>query len=454
VSRNESYPVNEYLSTQLDRARTVIKSNLSKKNTGRSEFNPDFVATMTESLIVQLSTLMASEFQPTVEGISENFIPMVEWVKAFPDSLRSAGICIDGIDFVKLGMKNPLSGKWYDLLLPKNERIWLKGGPPRAGIDITAASPISMLSHELPWNDVDAIASGEGSRIRRITRLMGVDPDGVEMVEPGNDKPDFTLYCLGRDTTQNQVYLGSDGLHYSDAAFYAAQTGEIRVVGQYIGGRALYGVDVMNFAGVEMVKPRGMMRLVKAVVEGKALCFDYLPGNSTMDMGIYWLVLSRKWLNRDTFGEYMQKMYYLGKQMGQVADSEQDIYDVLARAHGTYPFFDFESTPMNEVGIARWKAGKLIKQADREFGWKYRVPSGIRFSTLEEDLTSRKISLKGFTSSPHHSASITNHWSIFLNECRYRTQRFYQENHDAVSRFFLKSDLEESILDQFDNTED
>jgi len=433
--------VREYLSHILDMTRTVFKDNhqLDEQN---------LISATTESLIVRLSILMASEFQPQTEGINENFISINDLVASRPDQLKLSKYNEEGIDFLQLGIKNPATNEWHQLLLPKDKKIWLKGGPPRAVLDIVVDSPIEMLKSELPWNDIDVIATGDEHQTQKISKIMGVDPEGIEMIGSNGHDPDFTLYCLGRDSTQNQVYLGDDGLHFSDAAHYAAQTGNIKVIGQYIGGRAIYGVDLMNFAGVELVKPRGLMRLVKAVVEGKAISYEHIPANSVMDMGIYLLVLSRRWSNKPLFGEYMQRMYYLCKQMGQVRDGENDIYDVLTRAHSTYQFFDFNSPPMNDVGVTRWKAGKLIKQMDREFGWKYRIPTGIQVPSNKGDMEPRLVSLKGFTSSPHQSIEFAQKWPLFVEACQQETKNFYTQNTDLVARYFLKSDLEESILDQ------
>jgi hypothetical protein len=363
---------------------------------------------------------------------------------------------VDGVGFIKMGIRENTDADWHYLLLPAKQGIGLKGGPPGAILDIIAGFPQSVLGAEFPPNDIDIIATGNEEAVRRISRIMGVDPNGVEMFSREDLEIDFTLYCLGRDTTQNQVYWDARGLHYSDDAHLAAQTGGIEIIGQYIGGRAIYGIDIIYLGGIKgLVTPRGMMRQVKAVVEGKAMFYYYLLANSVIDLGIYWLVLARKWSKRDCFGDHMQKMYYLGKQMNQVQPGENNIYDVLTRVHETYPFFDFASPPMDMVGIARWKAGKLIKQADREFGWKYHIPSDIEFSREKEQLTLRSISLKGVSPSDRLGEKIMLDWQGFLARCQERTDEFYKTADDGVNRFFTisaarRSGLDQSVLDQYE----
>lgn len=452
----ESEPeLGEYLDIQLNRVKGVLKKNLPEMKGGiLAQTGAEIIAATTDSLILQVSREMASDFSPRVEGMNENILSVEEMLKRKPEQIQSSEISVNNVDFLRMGVRKNSKDDWRYFLLPKLQTIGLKGGPPRALLDIIADSPQSMIDAELPWNDIDVIATGDENTARGISEIMGVDPEGLEVFSHKASDIDFTLYCLGRDTTQNQAYLNANGLHFSDAAWVSAQTGETQVVGQYIKGRAIYGVDVLNFGGTELVKPRGMMRLVKAVAEGKALSFEYKPASSVMDFGIYWLVLARKWSDRPTFGDDMQKLFYLCTQMRQVRPEEKNLYAVLTRAHATYPFFDFFSPAMDMVDVARWKAGKLIKQADREFAWRYQIPSGIKIPKEVQALPPVKISLKGFSPSRSKAEAFTVSWPDFLSESRLRTASFYRENKDLVQRFFLKSDLEESILDQYVDFED
>jgi len=165
---------------------------------------------------------------------------------------------------------------------------------------------------------------------------------------------------------------------------------------EYVANKAIYGIDKMIIQGELIAKPRGLMRLIKAVVEGKALSFDHIPLNSLLDLGTYPLFLAKRWQNKDQFSEHLQRMFYLLKQMNQTKEGEKDIFDTLERAHQEYPYFDFDSEVRFPIEVVRWKSRKLIKQIDREMGWQFRIPTGMEITRVPGDNIPRKISLEGF----------------------------------------------------------
>jgi hypothetical protein len=312
--------------------------------------------------------------------------------------------------------------------------VWHKGGPARAVLDIVAHAPTSMQESEFPWNDFDALV-GNKRRNKKAAINIGVDADGIEHM--GEDNLNFPRYCAGRDTTQNQVCLGAEGLYFSQDAMKTAVTGHARIENEYVANKAIYGFDKMTLQGETLAKPRGLMRLIKAVVEGKALSFDHIPLNSSFDLGTNSLFLAKRWSKKDCFPENLQRMFYLLGQMNQTRDGEKDMLDTLERAHKNYPFFDFDSEVRFPIEVVRWKSKKLIKQVDREMGWQFRIPTGMEVERVEGDNIPRKISLDGFVFDPKE-ANVSEGWLAFLERSRIRTKAYQAQDLSAYEKAFLK----------------
>lgn len=320
-----------------------------------------------------------------------------------------------------------------------NRKVWHKGGPARAVLGVIADSPVSMQESEFPWNDFDAMVANKMIN-KKAALKIGVDADGIEYM--GEDELNFPRYCAGRDTTQNQVCLGSEGIYFSDEALFTAVSGHTRAENEYVSNKAIYGFDTVIVEGVVLAKPRALMRLVKALVEGKALSFDYLPLNACLDFGTNTLFLAKRWSKKENFSENLQKMFYLLTMMDQTRADEKNVLDTLERVHTEYPFFDFNSEVRLPIEVLRWKSRKLIKQMDREMGWRFHIPTGLEVQRSHGDTIAKFISLDGFILTENNSIT-EERWSGFLKRCEQRTYEYRKEGLTAYEKIFTKSSLDE-----------
>lgn len=390
----------------------------------------------TENILMKISMEMAKPFEKKEMEISENFLPLNDLISNFPDRFNLTSNTVNGVDCYQLQVRHPSHDQWQCIPLPKNHQIWHKGGPARAVLDIIAKSPISMQESEFPWHDYDVITTNNQEE-KNIAKLIGVDADGIEPLD--DNFLNFTKFCYGRDTQQNQVCLGADGLHFSDEALKSAQTGHVNIIGEYVANKAIYGIDKMTIQGISLAKQRGLMRLVKAVAEGKALSFDYLPLNKNFDMGVYTLFLSKRWSKKQNLPELLQKMYYLLEQMGQVKPQEHNIFNVLERSHLENPFFDFDSEVRTPLEVVRWKSRKIIKQIDREMGWKFNLPSSLQINREPNDLDSKIISLAGLQISNEDKHLYPAYFNAFLERARHRTKQYQATNPTYYEQIFNNS---------------
>ncbi len=392
-----------------------------------------------DMFLMGVSREMAANFESSLKPVKETIIPLEELLASHPDQLRSYQEQRGSMSFTMFGIKHPYSGEWHDFILPFTPSVLHKGGAVRAALDVFADARPSMVASELPFNDFDAVFVGDEQQARHEATLMGVDPDGAESA---GESFDFTKFCNGRDTTQNQICLGRDGLHFSDAAYSSAKTGHTEIVGLYIANKAIYGIDQLYNHGIPLVKPRGLMRLVKAVAEGKAITFGHRDLNKYQDIGLYSIFLAKKWQKREDFGILLQNEFELLKQMGQVREGEKDIYDMLTRAHHEYPFFDIDSYIKDICDVARWKSRKFARQLDREWGWFNSVPSGVEYPRHPGDTDARIITLNGFTSSPAEADKFVKRWPSFVNDCRIRTKKYNGLGVSIQDRLFYTQEVD------------
>lgn len=405
----------------------------------------EYSSLRTETKMLELSMLMARPFNTETETICENITPLEDLPRRHPDNFKLSNRNIEGIEFIDLQVRPSNKVSYSHLLIPQDYSIGHKGGGPRGVLDIDQDAPQSMIESEFPWNDIDVAGAGEEHQLRRVANIMGIDPDGLE-VFPGT-KVDFSSFCLGRDTNQNQIFLDAKGLHYSGEALQAAKTGRIKIVGGYQPNKAIYGKDLLVIDGITLAKPRGLMRLIKPLAEGKALEFDYLPLNNVMDFGVFYLFLGRKWKDKEKFGTYMQKMFQIGKLTSQVKLDEQNIMQVFERVHTQYPFYDMDKKIDCLRELVRYMSGKLIKQIDREFGWTYNIPSGISVDRASGDDVPRRIYLNGFEPSAQMTEQINQWWPKFLKECRKRTDEFNSKPIDPLFKYFIKNEIQDAEIE-------
>ncbi len=444
---NFSPEMREYLIPIFDATRVILREEAEHGRVLRSKSISDEMRGERAHInMISLSQEMAGRLEIETDEVPERFISTEELVASHPDVLSLSRSVEGGIEYSKITVRHPVGDKSSSFKLPIDDYSYHKGGISRLMLGVHANAPVAILKNEIPWNDVDIYTVSDNEQAaRENAKLVGADEQGIEVAKGSSFN--FTQYANGRDMTQNQVCLGRDGLHYSDAAFEAAKTGHIELVGHYIPDRAIYGVDrfPIRIDGSDLIlaKPRGLMRYIKALSEGKARSFNYLPLNQNLDLGVYWLVLARKWANKpDTFPDRMQKMYYLAKQMDQVRDGEDSVIDVLNRVHSNYPFFDLEQAFDGEVGTARWLGGKLIKQLDREFGWAYRIPSGVEFVRKPNDTEMITVGTDGYSYDPLEGARISNGWKSFVADCNGRFEDYNSLGIASHERYFADVDLQ------------
>lgn len=428
----EKYPdpdLREYFGTQIDYLKDQLRIASKLTPSGRDDF-----ASLADHLIMNFSMEIASRFEQKEFPVKTLFLPLKEMVRNQPDRFKTEYENINGEDCIILKVKHPTNDNWLEIPLPVNRKVWHKGGPARAVLDIVAKAPLSMQESEFPWNDFDAIVANK-KKNKKAAISIGVDADGIEQM--GEDNLNFPRYCAGRDTTQNQVCLGAEGLYFSQEAMTTAITGHTRIENEYVANKAIYGFDKMTIQGESLAKPRGLMRLIKAVVEGKALSFDYIPLNSRFDLGTNVIFLAKRWSKKENFAEYLQRMFYLLQQMGQTRPEEKDIFDTLERTHQENAYFDFDSEVRFPIEVVRWKARKLIKQVDREMGWQFRIPTGMEIERVPGDNRPKKISLVGFR--PDLSQSeVTDKWNRFLERSRKRTREYKAQDLTAYEKAFMR----------------
>ncbi len=439
LSEIQSTPIRNHIQENIAELKMILRNSqyLPMKS-------PLEIVEYTEKVIMSLSMEMALIFEEEREPITEHIISLDDLVHTYPHRLRKNESMLNDTPIIELEIRHPDPeiDQWYSIPIPNQKMIWHKGGPARALLNLIADAPLSMQIAEFPWNDFDVITAGDDVYDTAIS--IGVDPDGVEYM--GENALNFSRFAYGRDTDQNQCCLGSDGLHYSTAALQAAQTGHINIVGKYIANKAIYGIDTMYAEGISLIKPRGLMRLVKNLVEGKALSFEYKSVNANFDIGIYVLFLAKKWSKRSNFPELLQKLFVLLQQMDQVRSGEYSIIDVLNRAHKEYPFFDFDREIKTKRDLTQWKAKKFVKQFDRELAWLFDFPTTLELKRSDHDEVPITISLNQFVASETESESIKSWWDNFLLESKERTTEFESKEISQYQRIFMKDQLH--ILDE------
>lgn len=394
-------------------------------------------AQITDQMIMEFSMRTAQPFEKKDIKIKSSFLPLEKIVENQPQRFKTEERLINGEPCVMLQAKHPTEESWIEIPLPKKGGLWHKGGSARIVLDIVVQAPISMQKSEFPLHDYDVVVAN-GYENKKTAINIGVDADGIESM--GENKLNFGRYCAGRDTTQNQICLGVEGLYYSVNAWKTATTGHTRIENEYVANKAIYGFDMITIQGERMAKPRGLMRLIKVVVEGKALSFDHIPLNSSFEMGINTLFLAKRWSSsnkKEKFPERLERMFYLLKQIGQVRENESDIFDTLERAHNENPYFDFDSEVRLPIQVVRWKAKKLVKQIDREMGWKFKIPSGIKIDRKLGDNIPQKVSLEGFVFNPNE-LDVHSKWQEFIQRSRERTKIYESLELSTYEKTFKK----------------
>lgn len=445
--------IREYFKPQVDslieQLRLVSKIKTETPETESELDKLTKFAQITDQMIMNYSMKIAKVFEKKDIKTNSGFLSIEKIVENQPQRFNIEERSINGELCIILQVKHPTEESWIEIPLPKKGGLWHKGGSARVVLDIVANAPLSMQKNEFPLHDYDVVIAN-GYNNKKTALCIGVDADGIESM--GEDVLNFGRYCAGRDTTQNQVCLGVEGLYYSKDAWKTAVTGHTRIENEYVANKAIYGFDMVTVNGEQLAKPRGLMRLIKSVVEGKALSFDHKPLNSNFEMGINTLFLAKRWSSsnkKEKFPERLERMFYLLKQIGQIRKDEVNIFDTLERAHRENPYFDFDSEVRFPLQVVRWKAKKLVKQIDREMGWKFKIPTDMKIQRKPGDNIPQKISLEGFVFDQNQS-NIDDKWQEFLNRSRQRTKEYESLDLSAYDKIFKKRKSDQNNL-QFED---
>lgn len=313
--------------------------------------------------------------------------------------------------------------KWYEYPVPKTDKVLHKGGAGRTILKTLFCTNQDLVESELPPNDYDYIAV-KCQEAKEDLKSLSVDVGGVEEV----DEINLEKLMNSRDLDLNNAFLGKDGLVFDESAKKAAETGKISIVSAE---REIYGSEVFFYEGTKLIKNRGIMRLIKTLAESKAASFDFMPLNEQMDLGIYWLILAKRFSGKQDFPLFMDRMFELEKQMNQVGENETDIYQVLDRVHQRYPFYNFDAKLDNE-GLVRWIGNKLIKQIDKKYRDKYKIPSLLELERRENDTISYEVSLRGYQPDQVRLKEIQAGWPDFLNRCLRRNAEYINQSLDST----------------------
>lgn len=304
---------------------------------------------------------------------------------------------------------------WHKFPLPPTGNILHKGGFPRVVLKILQGAPEETIESELPPNDFDVVTHGDRNEIYPIAKKIGVDLQGVETV----DNFDFKQLCESRDIDLNGCFMGSEGIIFSSDAAEAAKTGKVHIKGN---NRGIYGSEKFMYDRCQLVKNRGLMRLFKVVAEGKAVSFEINPLNKQIDLGIYWLVLARKFSKKPNAPELLDKLFYLGKQTDQVHNDEASIYDVLDRVHAENTFFDFNEAELDAPGVAMWLNRKLMRLVNTKFRKEHNIPSNLQLERNIGDNIPMEVSLENYTGTEEDNETTKAKWDAFVNRCRLRKE--------------------------------
>ena len=373
------------------------------KNHGERNTDPTF--SIMQERIHQLEKTFTIESREA-EPLEINRLSLKDLANACPDRIS---IVKEGFE-TKIRFRADQTDVWQEVLLPKLDHFYYKGGLPRILLKIYCHADIDLLNAEIPMNDIDVIAWTAKNSIEKIVEeglRLGADVEGIEIADQ-----DLQMIFQVRDVDLNQCFFGKDGLVFSDRAKQAMETGIIHI--QDPVERGLYGAESYIYQGVKMIKPRGLSRLFKFVVEDKADSFEQAKLNRQVDFGIYWLVLVRKMARKSDAGVLLNRLFEIGRRSGQVLDSEENIFDVIARVHAQFPFFRFDDAKQSEEQVVRWLAKKIGKMANRKFRITHGVPTDLNYNRTDGDEEVEQISLAGYQNDPAVDQFTTASWPEFV----------------------------------------
>lgn len=323
------------------------------------------------------------------------------------------------------------------LPIPSGSGILHKGGTPRILLKMLVGAPSEQISAEIPLNDIDVLVTGPRETWQDEALRMGADLEGIEQIKEGFSS--LERLFIARDVDLNQCFFGASGLVFSERAATAAQTGTIAVSGR---NRILYGSETMVVEGKRLLKGRGLMRVLKFVAEGKAARFEISALNTRIDLGIYWLLLAKKFMKKTNGPELLTRLRTLVSRM-QPERASLSTIEILDSLHGRYPFLEFSERPLSSTDVARWLAKKAMKEVDRHFRVAARVPRSPLFSEEELALTGTvTVSLDEYVRDEKEVEEIRSEWPAFLARCAERTALDAARREGVPPSVFLEDEEE------------
>lgn len=318
-------------------------------------------------------------------------------------------------------------GQPHDFPLPEIDGIYHKGGISRVIVKLIADVDSALLDAELPPNDFDIIADSAlpTHLVETEAAAMQVDPDGIEYVSSLN----FERLFVERDLNINMVFVGADTVYFAEEAIEAARTGLLQVMSAH---RGIYGTEVFVYDDQVLLKNRGLMRLFKTVAEGKATHFEFTKLNENISFGIYWLVLFRKFAAKDNAALYLDRLFELAKQTNMLPEGTSNIIEVLDASHAKYPFFDFDASGLDKVGVVRWLGNKLLRQVDASYRHNNRIPNELVIDRTKGDDVPYRVDLDNYVADPQKLAWISSEIPRFYERSRQRTRAYKEASNDAV----------------------
>ena len=220
-----------------------------------------------------------------------------------------------------------------------------------------------LLGAEVPLTDKDIVTGFAGDEMWEVSQELGVDPDGVEKMQPFG----VVRYMNSRDIDMNQVLLTKLTLFFTVQAFTSVVTGVINSAGR---ARTIFGVDTFRYMKQRFHTNKILHRLVKNVVEGKAVSFQLPTYNRYVMIGIYWLVLIRRMVGKTDQNLKIAKIWSCALQMGQTKAKTPQAF--IKELVAVYPEFSFRKNQTIE-DIARWILGKFTVSAFRHLKVKFGV---------------------------------------------------------------------------------
>lgn len=416
-----------------------------------------------DHLIMNYSRMMAESFGQELLPVQEVIVPIKEIIDSNPNISRLETDYIDGHEIKVAYFKHPNLNIWQRVPLPFDQFTAIKGGGARIINGFYAGAPDSMMAAEIPQNDTDlvmAMSDENGEDLERywsVADILGADHSGVEF--KSGSKLDFPDYANSRDMTINMAWITEEGLHTCPQAIDAARTGIVEVTGNYRPDKAIYNTDRFTYndssTGETIVIPkqRGISRLVKATAEGKVLGFKYMDISANTPLSIYALWLVKRWHkyadpkhpqhNPQLFGDLLEKMFYLAKNMGQLPTGVNNVIEYLDSVHANSPYFDFQKDIKDMIDIDRWKGKRLAKQLDREYAWTTGISGNFDFVRRPEDTVPRLITLSDYHSNKNTINQTISDYPSFRSRCDQRSKSYNQLNIKPSQKyFFLDLDIE------------